>query len=311
MFEQRGRDHGRDWQDWFQAEKEVLADFTADTVVHFGPSGLIDAAAWTMTRFTDLGVSLPPGNRLQSAKTLVTRVNDGRFLLDPNDDQLLYEVTEAQWTIMEQYVIARATGLASSGLSLEHRAKLEMMLSGATTTDADANPLARNTQFELYVGATLAMGGARVSIEEPDLALDFLGRRVGIAAKRVRSLPQLGRRVDDAVDQIRRSGRPGFVAVNVDVLVKNTGAPSAVIRLDERLEALAAMDAKLRPVPEVLGSMVFGHDTCWKFGGERPQVEVGHFVRFRMTPAGEAEGPKALEFLARVLVKIKERQHKL
>ena len=311
LFEQRGREHGNDWQDWFQAESEVLASFQADTVVQFGPSGLIDAAEWTLKRLAELGVNLPAGNRLQTAKTLIARVNNGQLVLNPDNDRSLYEVTEAQWTIMEHYVVARATNRASGRLSQEHRAKLEMMLSGAATTDVDANPLARNIQFELYIGATLAMGGARVTIEEPDLALEFLGERVGVAAKRVRSVSQLGRRVDDAVDQIKRSGRAGFVAVNVDVLVKNTGAPSAVIRLDERLEPLAAMDAKLRQAPEVLGSMVFGHDTCWNFGGRRPRVEVGHFVRFRLTAVGQAKGPGAYEFLARLLTRIKERQHKL
>jgi hypothetical protein len=311
LFEQRGRQHGHDWQDWFQAEREVLSRFQADTVVRFGPTGLIDAAEWTLKRLAELGVKLPRGNRLQNAKALINRVNNKELVLDPDNDQLLDEVTEAQWTIAEQYIVLRGTTRARKSLKPEHEAKLETMLSGAATAALDANALARNTQFELYVGATLAMGGASVSIEEPDLTMKFLGHQVGIAAKRVRSVSQLSKRVDDAVDQIRRSGRPGFVAVSVEVLVNNTGAPSAVIRLDERLAALAAMDARLRQVPEVLGSMVFGRDTRWIFGGERPQVEVGTFVRFRMTPVAEAMGPRAQEFLARLMVRIKERQHTL
>ena len=37
LFERRGRQHGRDWQDWFEAEKAILANFQADTVLHYGP----------------------------------------------------------------------------------------------------------------------------------------------------------------------------------------------------------------------------------------------------------------------------------
>ena len=49
------------------------------------------------------------------------------------------------------------------------------MLSGADVPDTERNPLARNTQFELYVGAYLTMGGVRVGIGEPDWIIDYLG----------------------------------------------------------------------------------------------------------------------------------------
>jgi len=311
LFEERGGEHGQDWKDWFQAERDVYSNFQADTIVHLGPTGLLAAAEWTLQRLRDLGVNLPSGNRLQVARALIDRVNRNQITLRPEDDPLLEDVTEAQWTIIEQYVVLRSAPRTASSLRPEHRAKLETMLSGAPTAEADANPLGRNTQFELYVGATLAMGGASVTIEEPDLVMVFVGRQVGIAAKRVRSALQLSRRVDDAVDQIRRTGRPGFVAVSVEALVKNTGAPSEVVRLDARLGALAAIDEKLRHIPEVFGSIVFGRDTTWRFEGERPRIEVGTFLRMRITPAGQAVGPRAYESLAELLARIKERQHSL
>jgi hypothetical protein len=310
-FQQRGSGHGHDWQDWFEAEREVTGAFYADTVLRFGPEGLIDAAQWTLDRLEQVGVPRPPGNRLQNARTLIRRVNDRQLLLTANDDDLLKRVTEAQKTISEQYVIVRATAGRGNGLRLEISDKVEMMLSGAETADADANPLARNTQFELYVAAMLAMGGADVRVAEPDLIMRFLGHDVGIAAKRVRSISRVPRIVDEAVAQVTRSARPGFVALNVDVLVRNTGAPADAIRLDERLSALAAMDAQLRSEPNILGSMVFGYDTQWIFGGERPQVHVGTFLRIRLTSAGRRIAPEARDAAAAILTNIKQRLPRL
>lgn len=307
LFEQRGRVHGRDWQDWFEAEKQILANFQADTLLRFGPSGLIDAAGQGLRWLGDLGIALPPGNRLQNAKALIERVNDGRLVLTSEDDNLLKSLAEAMKTVTEQYIILRSMNPALGPARPAVAAKLRLMLSGAATADQDANPEPRNTQFELYVGGILTMGGARIVLEEPDLGLDFGGQRVGIAAKRVRSLKRVLPIVREATDQIRRSARPGFVALNVDVLVKNTGAPSATIRLGDRLAALARVDEEVRALPEVLGTMVFGYDTHWIFGAEKPRIEVGNFVRFRVTGAGVDFNPEAHRVLALVLDQIKRR----
>lgn len=50
LFERRGCRHGKDWQDWFQAEQQILSDFKADTVTPIGATGLIEAADWTLGR---------------------------------------------------------------------------------------------------------------------------------------------------------------------------------------------------------------------------------------------------------------------
>jgi hypothetical protein len=310
LFERRGREHGRDWQDRFEAEKAILANFQADTVLHYGPSGIVDAAGQTLRWLGDLGIAIPPGNRLQNAKALIERVNDGRVVLT-DDDDLLNAVAEAMKKITEQYIIVRAMNPKLGPPRPEVAVKLRMMLSGAATADQDANPETRNTQFELYVAGILTLGGARVVVEEPDLGLEFGGQRVGIAAKHVRSLARVLPIVDEATDQIKRSERQGFVALNVDVLVKNTGAPSDNIRLGERLAALARVDEKVRTVPEALGTMVFGYDTCWTFGGEKPRVEVGNFTRFHLTAAGIEFHGDSQRFFAGVLDAIKRRLHRL
>ena len=95
-----------------------------------GPSGQIAAAEWTRERLAQFGVPFPPGNRLQRARALLEDVNAKRISIT-NDDILLERLNEAQWTIIEQYIITRSLGRPGRELSAERRRKLEEMLSGA------------------------------------------------------------------------------------------------------------------------------------------------------------------------------------
>lgn len=72
----------------------------------------------------------------------------------------------------------------------------------------------RDKQFELFVAATLANRGLRVELEEPDVGVDLSGIRVGVAAKRPRSAQGIESALRDARDQIRRTRRPGLVAID-------------------------------------------------------------------------------------------------
>ncbi|MCH7749158.1 MAG: hypothetical protein IH939_13795 [Acidobacteria bacterium] len=260
--------------------------------IRIGPSGFVAAAEWTRERLDLFGVPQPPGNRLIKAEQLIRDVNDRRFVLRPDDDTLLYRVSEAQWTIVEQYIIARSLGKPGSALGGELRAKLATMLSGAGTEDDDKNPLARNTQFELYTRATIVMGNVPAWLAEPDLRVDYLGAEIGVAAKRVTSSKQLLKRAKDAVRQIKKSGLAGFVALNVDVLMKAV-APDVTNDepLHERLALLTAVDDELVQHDEVVGSLVFARDTVWQFGDERPSVGIASTQRFATYP----RSPEQLE----------------
>lgn len=184
--------------------------------VESGPSGGIAAADWTLRRLEELGVRIPPGNRLVQARRLLAEVNSGKPPLTPSDERVLKRVAEAQRTVTEQYIIARAVRQAGSPTSQ----KLEEMLGGPEVEEHEKNPIARNTQFELYVTAMLAMGGATVTLAEPDALMLFDSEEVGVAAKRLSSPKQLRRRLEEGVKQIERSHRRGFVAMNVDIFVK-------------------------------------------------------------------------------------------
>ncbi len=276
--------------------------------IRIGASGFIDAAEWTQRHLREFGVPQPDGNRLVKALSLIRNFNEKKVPLHADDESMLYRVAEAQWTIVEQYIVVRALGKTGRKVRPTQLAKLETMLSGAGTEDEDRNPLARNTQFELYVGATLEMGNVATQLAEPDLRADYLGMDVGIAAKRVRSPKQLLKRAKEAVKQIKSSGVPGIVALNVDVLLKASGADVTNTKLlDERLAALKEVDELLSRHEEVVGSLVFARDTVWQFGGEKPAVGIAITHRFRIYPRTEEQKERGEEFWRRARERIDER----
>jgi len=277
-----------------------------------GPSAQIAAAEWTRERLAQFGVPFPAGNRLQRAKALLEDVNAMRIVLTPDDDALLDSVTEAQWTIIEQYIVTRSLGRPGRVLSSLRLRKLEEMLSGADSPDTDRNHLARNTQFELYVAALFTMGDTPVALAEPDLVFDYLGTPCGLAAKRVRSFRQAPRRADEAADQMRAAGLRGIVAVNVDVLLKTAqGLPGPEATLADRLQVVDHLESRMADRSEVVGTMTFGRDCIWDFCGDRPAATISHSVRFTVHPRSQADEAHGREFFDRLMARIEDRMHTL
>ncbi len=280
--------------------------------IQIGASGFIRAAEWTLKRLEDFAVSQPSGNRLMKAHFLIRDANEQKIILCSDDEPTLHRITEAQWTILEQYIVVRALGKPGRMLDPMQLSKLEMMLSGADTEDEDKNGLARNTQFELYAGTTLVMGDVRTQLAEPDLRADYLGMEVGVAAKRVRSPKQLNRRANEAVKQLRISGVPGIVALNADVLLKTTGTGNLDTKqLDERLCVLKEIDELLSRHEEVLASLVFAHDAVWQFGGEKPSFGMTSWHRFSVYPRTQEQQERGEEFWHKARERIDMRMENL
>lgn len=276
-----------------------------------GPTAQIAAADWARDRLAEFGIRIPPGNRLQRAKTLLENVNASSAAFTVAND-LLDRVTEAQWTIIELYIITRSLGSPTRSLDVRISRKLEEMLSGSDSYVDDRNPLARNTQFELYVAAAFTMGDVPVTLGEPDLLFDYLGTQCGLAAKRVRSIRQAPRRANEAANQLRAAGLRGVVAVNVDVLLKGgESAPDPTMTFPERLEVVQQIEARMSERPEVVATMTFGRDCIWLLGGPRPRSEMSHSIRFTLHPRTNAEEEAGRVFFNRLMARIEERMQTL
>lgn len=73
----------------------------------------------------------------------------------------------------------------------------------------------RDTQFELFVAAVCQSAGlVPVDYEEPDVTCTVDGIKFGIAAKRVKNISNLNRRVKKAAQQCETAQLPGIVALD-------------------------------------------------------------------------------------------------
>lgn len=279
--------------------------------VPFGPTALIAAVEWTRERLAAFGVPYPAGNRLQRARALMEDVNSRRVVLTP-DGEDLDRVTEAQWTILEQYIVTRALGRPSRTLRELQRRKIEEMLSGTEVPETDQNHLARNIQFELYVAALLTMGDVPAVLAEPDIVFDYFGTPRGLAAKRVRSLRQAVRRADEAAEQLAANGLQGFVVVNVDLLLKaGRGIPGPEATLAERIQVVNAIEERMADRTHVLGTFTLGRDCIWTFAGERPSAAVSHSYRFTVHPRADGDEARGREFFDSLMARIEDRMKTL
>jgi hypothetical protein len=98
-------------------------------------------------------------------------------------------------------------------------ALLQPLFDGAILPSSDANTLARDRQFELYLAALFAHSGFNIELKEPDLMFEHEGTHYGIAAKRISSARQIKKRVLEARSQLSKAGLRGLIALSVDRLL--------------------------------------------------------------------------------------------
>lgn len=110
------------------------------------------------------------------------------------------------------------TILRQLGDNQEFRPLLSELLSGPQLRQRREKSSVRDLQFQLYLAAVLHRAGLTVVNEEPDIGVNIGCRRFAIAVKRVRSPKKLLVRVKEGIEQIRRSGRQGWVALDLTLL---------------------------------------------------------------------------------------------
>ena len=251
-----------------------------------GATGNIERAAWTLTRLEKIGVAAPASNRLDRAKRLLEEVQNDPSRIDPDDDNLLQRLAEAQLAVQQMFIVVRELGLQMDRQGWQLEGLLTEMLGGADTEEQDTNTKHRNFQFELYVGALLRMGNATVIPGEPDWRLVGEGIDVGIAAKRISSTQKLLPRYKAAVEQIDRHGGEGFVALSVDPFVKRRGSGDHEEPSQEEFVTFTTIvdqiAEEIRDQKPALGVMFFGHVLLWLLDATPPRFQFHNMFSIRI-----------------------------
>ena len=224
------------------------------------------------------GLRLAVSNRLERAIALLDELNDGRIIPTESEPEVQTRSLEALRTVFEGFVVLWTLTQRPRSTDVFPNQRLKSLLEGAETIEADKNPWARNTQFELIVGAAMVLGGATIVPEEPDYRFLYHGDWVGLPVKRLTSTSQAALRaaLRDAAGQLQRARLRGFVAVNLDSWISDLGVGTAGEVGQRFNEQLRGAHRELQNQSErevLLGALVYGQASKWVFGSERPSIE--------------------------------------
>lgn len=199
-------------------------------------------------------ISIQAGSRLHRFTELLASFRRGDIHAESSDTELMpllsayRDIGELDCAVSELLPTDDPTLLA----------KIRDALSGAATALEDSNPLARNTQFELFVGGLLKKAGYDPVFREPDILFTLDGTQVGVAAKRLTSGKKFFKRLREGGNQLKRAGLWGLVAMNLDALAD---APNVMGRANE-LDSLVKKAGKIVTSPlEKLGARALDETT--------------------------------------------------
>lgn len=255
--------------------------FSRSLPVDLPLAGLISRGKWAVSVFERIGAQVNPSGRLPRALKLFEDLNARSDLANRATDEFLNRIAESHRTVWEFSVIAYATDMRWQRKDTPFKASMiETALGGSDDAATDANGLARNTQFELYVAALLTMGGAEIRLAEPDLQVLYRGRHLGVAIKRMSSINPvtLESRLQEAAAQVANSTSVGYIAINIDVHLRGRTLPTDLgarnVLYDEAVDHVnRVVDDRRGILDNISGLFVFGFVGAWDLSATPPRFD--------------------------------------
>ncbi len=178
---------------------------------------------------------------------------------DINDSKYFAELKRAVLEIDQLHFIFRNFDRIVKNNEL--KGKFNLLAKDAFLPDIHKGSPGRDVQFELFLLGLFANNKLKVEIEEPDIIIDHLGLRIGVAAKRIKSKKKSFIRAKEACKQIKKQldnnqidcGIIAFdisnISEKVSDLVIDKPPQSAQILRDKTIEFGMSIGKKLRPSP--------------------------------------------------------------
>jgi hypothetical protein len=165
-------------------------------------------------QFGRLGIPTVPSSRINSYRAAF------ESLKRAEEEKRRPELSLAEMMLHATVELAQLKTIIKAATAATERAiwdeQLRRLVSGMSIpTPGSKHSPAHDFQFETYIAAVAELSGYKVSFAEPDVVVRKGTRIFGIAAKRPRSKRRIEKNCRKAANQIRQSGLPGIVALDV------------------------------------------------------------------------------------------------
>jgi len=170
-------------------------------------------ATFVIDAIRELGITPHPQSRLMQMHTVLTEAAG----IIHRDDPLFETALEAERDMqLLGFVFDQANANGDNG---DFQTLVKRVLDDSVFPQDDrGQSKGRDFQFELFVAAVCQSAGLTpVNYAEPDVTCTVDGRTIGIAAKRLKNVSNLDKRVKKASQQIETSQLPGIIALDTCV----------------------------------------------------------------------------------------------
>jgi hypothetical protein len=191
-------------------------------------------AAFVISSVEALGLKLDPASRLIQMYRVLTQAQGTIARDDPRFPAALEAERDMQLLgfVFDQSNPHRARS--------DFKAVVKRMLHDSVLPQHDRGESeGRDSQFELFIAAVCQSAGLiPVDYEEPDMTCMVQGIKFGIAAKRLKSVTNLDKRVKKAAQQIGRASLPDIVALDTCIALNRDNERITTPIADERFGRL-------------------------------------------------------------------------
>lgn len=171
-------------------------------------------ASYVVASVEALGLQVPGGSRLMQMHRVLTQQES---IIQPDDPQFQTALEAERDLQVLGFVFDMAAAHPSD--SKFHDLIKKVLSDSVLPQDNRNQSKGRDFQFELFVAAIcLNAGLTPVNREEPDVTCFVNGTKYAIAAKRIKTAGNLGKRIKKGATQIEKAGIPGIIALETSLL---------------------------------------------------------------------------------------------
>jgi hypothetical protein len=204
---------------------------------------LLDKILFVERSLQSLELTMKPSSRFDRMKRCFISADGSPRTVEPGDPDFETAIEALRdFTLLAFILEHQPSGVGRQQLQTVLKAALKDPVDPACALTAESRGNGRDTQAELFVAAMCERAALTpVELREPDVRCRHDGSFLGIAVKRPRSQENLPSVFADGAEQVRRSGFPGVLFVDVSLALNQSNERILRPMNDEEFDRVHAL----------------------------------------------------------------------